>query len=70
MRFVKERMIERVKAAGKEEMLTDDVMETMDNLDGCEATTSCWRRQVMMEPVLWVVGKNGEGEYVYEGDCI
>ena len=70
MRFVKERMIERVKAAGKEEMLTEDVMKIMDNLDGCEATTSCWLRQVRMEPVMWVVGKNGEGEYVHEDDCI
>lgn len=69
MRFSKQRMIDRVKKAGLGDRLTEDIIKTMDNLDGQEATASCWRRQVYGEPVLWVVGKDGTGEYVSEEDC-
>ena len=69
MKFVKQKMIDRIKAEGREDMIDDEVMSIMDNLDGQEATRSCWRRIVHGDPVLWVVGKDGEGYYVNELDC-
>ena len=69
-RFSKEKMVARITADGRADMIDDEVISIMDNLDGCEASASCWRRQVYDEPVLWVVGKNGEGQYVNEDDCI
>lgn len=69
MVFKKEKMLARIKAEGREEMVDGTVLAILENLDGQTATTSNWRRQVYGEPVLWVVGKNGEGEYVNEADC-
>ena len=67
--FRKDKMIARITAAGMADKLTPDVMATMDNLDGCEASASCWERVVNDAPVYWVVGKDGTGEYVHEDDC-
>ena len=69
-KFSKARMIKRVNEEGRSEMLTDDVIAMMDNLDGQEASNSCWRRTVFGEPVCWVIGKDGVGAYVNERDCI
>lgn len=69
MKFYKELMIKRVTEMGKANMIDDTVMAIMDNLDGQEAVEHCWLRVVNGEPVLWVEGKNGEGEYVNENDC-
>ena len=69
MKFSKQKMIDRVTKEGNANMIDDEVLKIMDNLDGCQATTSCWRRQVYDEPVLWVIGKDGTGQYVNEDDC-
>lgn len=69
MKFSKQKMIDRVTKEGKANMIDDEVLKIMDNLDGCQATISCWRRQVYDEPVLWVIGKDGTGQYVNEDDC-
>ena len=69
MKFSKQKMIDRVTKEGNAYLIDDNIIKIMDNLDGCEASTSCWRRQVHDEPVLWVVGKDGTGEYVNEDDC-
>ena len=69
MKFYKEKMIERVTNEGRADLITPDVIEIMDNLDGCDANPSCWERQVHGEPVYWVVGKDGTGQYVNEKDC-
>lgn len=69
MKFSKERMIRRLTEDGRADQITDEVMMIMDNLDGCEASPSCWRRRVYDEPVLWVKGKDGDGQYVNEDDC-
>ena len=69
MVFRKSKMIARLIEEGREDMITKDVEAIMDNLDGQKASESCWRRQVYDEPVLWVVGKDGKGEYVNERDC-
>ena len=69
MVFRKQRMIDRVTREGRADMINDTVLAIMDKLDGKKATTSCWKRQVYGEPVLWVDLGNGEGEYVNELDC-
>ncbi len=70
MKFSKAKMMARIEKAGMLDMVDDEAREIMDNLDGQEATASCWNRVVRGEPVLWVVGKNGKGEYVNELDCV
>ena len=45
------------------------IVKILDDLDGQPATASCWRRQVHGEPVMYVVGRSGEGRYVHEDDC-
>lgn len=68
--FSKQKMLDRIKEEGRLNMVDAEAEKMMDNLDGCEATTSCWRRVVHQEPVMWVVGKDGNGAYVNENDCI
>ena len=70
MKFSKQKMIERLTREGKADQIDDEIEAIMDNLDGQEASSSCWNRQVYGDPVLWVVGKNGHGDYVNEEDCI
>lgn len=70
MKFSKQKMIERLTAEGRADAITEGIITIMDNLDGQEATASCWKRQVYGEPVLYVYGKDGQGEYVNEADCI
>ena len=70
MKFSKEKMIARLTAEGRADAITDGIIAIMDNLDGQEASASCWKRQVYDEPVLYVYGKDGHGEYVNEEDCI
>ena len=67
--FSKEKMVARLIAEGRTDSLTPDIEAIMDNLDGQEATEHCWNRQVYGSPVLWVIGKDGVGEYVNEQDC-
>lgn len=70
MRFSKQKMIERLTEEGRADAITESIIAIMDNLDGQEATASCWKREVYGEPVLYVYGKDGNGEYVNEADCI
>ena len=67
--FSKKKMIDRLNKEGLSNQITPEIISIMDNLDGRAASASCWRRQVYDEPVLWVVGKDGKGEYVNELDC-
>lgn len=70
MKFYKERMIARLTKEGLADQITPEIIAIMDNLDGQEATASCWNRRVFGEPVYWVIGKDGTGEYVNEYDCV
>lgn len=70
MKFSKQRMIDRLIKEGLTDKITGEIIAIMDNLDGQEANASCWRRQVLDEPVYYVTGKDGHGEYVNENDCI
>lgn len=69
MRFKKKLMIARLKKEGLSDKITPEIEKIMNNLDGCEATSSCWNRRVFDDPVLYVVGKDGTGQYVNENDC-
>ena len=69
MIFKKTKMVERLTKLGLTDKITPEIEAIMDNLDGQEAQASNWRRAVHGEPVFWVVGKNGEGDYVNEADC-
>ena len=70
MVFSKAKMVERLTAQGLADQITPEVTAIMDNLDGCDANPSNWRRVVHGDPLLWVVGKDGNGNYVNEKDCI
>ena len=50
-------------------MIDDEALAIMDNLDGQEAHTNSWRRQVYGEPVLACTGKDGNVYNVNENDC-
>lgn len=62
-------MIERIIKEGKAEMLTEEILEIMDNLDGQECHFNSWRRQVYGEAVLACYGKDGTIMDVAEVDC-
>lgn len=70
MYFSKKKMIERVTAEGKADMLTEATLKVMDNLDGQPVTTACWQRRVDDMPVYSCTGKDGEVLPVFEGDCV
>jgi len=72
MKFSKEKMIERITREGRKEMIDENVMKIMDNLDGQAASDLAgrWVRHVIGKPVVWVIGKDGRGEYVLEEDCV
>lgn len=70
MKFSKQKMIDRVTAEGRADMIDDEVRAIMDDLDGQPASTACWERQANGQPVLWVIGKSGKGNYVRESDCV
>lgn len=69
MVFRKEKMLKRLEEQGMLAAIDDKSREIMDDLDGQEATASCWQRVVYGEPILYVIGKSGEGNYVNELDC-
>ena len=68
-KFSKQMMIDRLTKEGLADKIDEGILAIMDNLDGQEATTACWNRQVYGEPVLWCIGKDGEGHLVNENDC-
>lgn len=70
MYFSKKKMVERVTAEGKADMLDEATLKTMDNLDGQPVTTASWQRVVNNMPVYSCTGKDGEVLPVFEGDCV
>lgn len=69
MVFKKQKMINRLKKEGLGDKITDEIIAIMDDLDGQEANENCWNRKVHGEPVYYVYGKSGNGQYVNENDC-
>ena len=45
MFFSKEKMIQRITAEGRTDMIDEVVMSIMDNLDGQPVGTNSWQRQ-------------------------
>ena len=72
MKFSKEKMIERITREGRMEMIDEIVVEMMDNLDGQVASDRAgrWMPHMIGKPVMWVIGKDGLGEYVLGEDCV
>lgn len=68
--FKKSLMLQRIANEGRMEAVTPDIMAILDDLDNQPASTQCWARVVNDEPVLWVVGKSGQGLLVNEKDCV
>lgn len=69
MLFKKEKMIARLEREGRANLIDDEARKIMDNLDGCEANPINWLSITRGEPVVWVKGKDGIGEYANEEDC-
>ncbi len=69
MIFSKKKMIDRITKEGRADMLDEKSLAIMDNLDGCEGNPHNWQHVVNDAPVLWVIGKDGKGEYVNIADC-
>ena len=70
MVFSKAKMLARIEAEGKMEMVNAGVLAIMDNLDGQEVSSACWNRQVNGDPVYACKGKDGKVYDVFEGDCV
>lgn len=72
MVFSKEKMISRLKEEGRwvEGEMPQDILDIMDNLDGCGVGTNSWHRQVYGEPVYTCEGRDGKSYDVNENDCI
>ena len=70
MKFSKQKMLDRIKAEGRMDLVGETELGIMDNLDGQPVKKICWDRAVKDEPVYWCVGKDGKGEYVNENDCV
>ena len=69
MVFRKDKMLRRLEADGRMNMVGNVEIAYMDNLDGCEVSSSCWDRQVRGLPVYSCTGRDGKTLSVYEGDC-
>ena len=69
MVFRKSKRIKRLMDAGMEIIFNEETLRIMDNLDGCPASPFCMGVELLDEPVLYVIGKDGTGRYVNAFDC-
>ena len=58
--FNKELVLKSIKEAGNEDKITKDVIDDLDNYEGCEAVKSSWDSLVNDMELFIVKGKNGE----------
>ena len=70
MFFSKEKMIQRITAEGRTDMIDEVVMSIMDNLDGQPVGTNLWQRQVYGKNVYSCIGKDGKCYDVNANDCV
>ena len=70
MVFSKAKMLARIEAEGRADLVGKTELAIMDNLDGQEVTTANWNRQVHGFPLYSCTGKDGKVYDVFEGDCI
>ena len=69
MVFKKELMLKRIEAEGMMHLVGEKELAIMDNLDGQEACSANWNRQVNDAPVYSCTGKDGKVYDVNEADC-
>jgi hypothetical protein len=69
MVFKKDLMIKRLAKEGKIGLITEGILNIMDNLDGQEVSTASWNRQVYGDPVFSCYGKDGQYYEVNQADC-
>ena len=69
LRFKKEKMLARIKAEGREDLIDETVLKIMDNLDGQEVSSANWNRQVYGEDVYYCYGKDGKVYDVAACEC-
>ena len=58
--FDKEAVIEAIKLAGNEDKITQEVIDDLNNYDGCEAVKSGWDALVYDRELYIVTGRNGK----------
>ena len=64
--FRAQKMIDRIKREGREEMLTDETLEFIKSLDGKVGTDYNWQSVVRGEDLVWIADV---GAYVNRVDC-
>lgn len=69
MVFKKERMLKRIEAEGRLDMVGEAELKIMDNLDGQEVSSANWSRAIYGDPVYSCRGKDGNVYDVNEQDC-
>lgn len=65
--FKSERMLDRIKKEGKENLLDDKTRNFILSLDDAEGTDHNWEFMVKDEPLVYLTAK---GTYVNICDCI
>ena len=58
--FDKEAVIEAIKLAGNEDKITQEILDYLDNYEGCEAVKSGWDALAYDEELYIVRGKDGK----------
>ena len=68
--FRKRKMLDRLAAEGRMDLVGPDELACMDMLDGLEGTDINWRAQVYGEPLVLITHpKTHESIYVNIADC-
>ena len=65
--FKSERMLDRIKKEGKENLLDDETRDFIISLDGAEGTDHNWEFMVKDAPLVYLTEKK---TYVNIEDCI
>ena len=59
MKFSKELVLQAIMEAGNEDKITQEIIEDLNNFDGCDAKKSDWDALVKDEELYVVKGKDG-----------
>lgn len=57
--FDKEAILQSIKEAGNEDKITQEILDDLDNYEGCEAVKSGWDALVYDKELYIVTGRNG-----------
>ena len=68
--FRAEKMLARIKAEGKQDLLDEETVAFIRLLDGKVGTDHNWRSQVHGDPLVWIEkDEDQNGTYVALCDC-